>query len=66
MRRSQPDLNRARSTALGEELNTDAGCFELREDPDNGGTRWWAEACTDTRKSPWAQAPLPEDPNSPQ
>ncbi len=50
----------ARSSALGEKLKTDAGCFELRPDPDNGGTRWWAEACTDTRKSPWEQTALPE------
>ena len=60
-----------RSAALGEKLKTDAGCFELREDPDNGGTRWWAEACTDTRQSPWEQSPweqtaLPDYPESPQ
>ena len=52
----------ARRSALGEKLKTDAGCFELREDPDNGGTRWWREACSDTTQSEWEQEPLPELP----
>ena len=55
-----------RSSALGEKVKTDAGCFDLRPDPDNGGTRWWREACTDIQKSPWEQPPLPEYPESPQ
>ena len=55
-----------RGAALGERMKTAAGCFELREDPDNGGTRWWREACTDIQKSPWEQAPLAEYPEAPQ
>ena len=46
-----------RWSGLGEKVKTDAGCFELREDPFNHRPRWWLEGCTDTRQSPWDQPP---------
>ncbi len=48
----------ARASALGEKIKTESGCFELREDRNTGGTRWWREACQDTRTDPWAQPPM--------
>lgn len=39
-----------REAALGEQTKVDGECFELREDPGLGGTRWWREPCTDTRR----------------
>ena len=48
----------ARASGNGERVKTDSGCFELREDPDAGGTRWWREPCQDSRVDAWDQAPL--------
>lgn len=50
----------ARPSAQGENVKTDTGCFDLREDPFNHRPRWWAQACTDTHQSPWDQTPLPD------
>ena len=48
----------ARASGNGERVKTESGCFELREDPDAGGTRWWREPCQDTRVDAWDQEPF--------
>lgn len=55
------DESFSREGAWGTQAKRDGRCVTLVDDPVEGGTRWWAGRCTETRRNPFSLEPLEYD-----